>query len=108
MRARHVLLGNGQHVSRSKFFILSRKHMMDRDSQVANDVQLAFLSRQQLLERQLEEVQRIGQVGIWSYDPASGRLSWSDETCRSVGLDKLGFDGSIEIYLALAHPEERG
>src|SRR5437764_7799253 len=81
--------------------------MMDRDSQAASDPHLAFLSRLQLLERQLEEVQRIGQVGIWSYDPASDRLSWSDETCRILGVDKSRFDGRIETYLALAHPEDR-
>ena len=80
---------------------------MDRDSETANDLQPAFLSRQQLLERQLEEVQRIGQVGIWSYDPTSGRLAWSDETCRIMGIDKAGFDGRVQTYLALAHPEDQ-
>jgi diguanylate cyclase (GGDEF)-like protein/PAS domain S-box-containing protein len=80
---------------------------MERDSKAANDLQPAFLSRQKLLERQLDEVQRIGHVGIWSYDPASGRLAWSDETCRIMGIDKAGFDGRVETYLALAHPEDR-
>jgi diguanylate cyclase (GGDEF)-like protein/PAS domain S-box-containing protein len=85
---------------------------MERDSQVVNDVQPAdvqpaFLSRQQLLERQLDEVQRIGHVGIWSYDPASDSLTWSDETCRIMGVDKASFDGRVETYLALVPPEDR-
>jgi diguanylate cyclase (GGDEF)-like protein/PAS domain S-box-containing protein len=80
---------------------------MDTNSQAANDLQPAILSRQQLLERQLEEVQRIGQVGIWSFDPASDSLAWSDETCRIMGVDKAHFDGKVETYLALAHPEDR-
>jgi diguanylate cyclase (GGDEF)-like protein/PAS domain S-box-containing protein len=80
---------------------------MERDSQTENDLQPASLSRQQLLERQLDEVQRIGHVGIWSHDTASGRLAWSDETCRIMDVDKAHFDGKFETYLALVHPEDR-
>jgi diguanylate cyclase (GGDEF)-like protein/PAS domain S-box-containing protein len=80
---------------------------MERDSQAENDLQPALLSRQQFLEWQLDEVQRIGQVGIWSFDSASDRLVWSDETCRIMGVDKARFDGRVETYLALAHPDDR-
>src|SRR5205823_5255570 len=40
-------------------------------------------------------------------DPASGRLRWSDETCRILSVDKASFDGRVETYLALVHPEDR-
>jgi diguanylate cyclase (GGDEF)-like protein/PAS domain S-box-containing protein len=80
---------------------------MESNSQAASGVPPTFLSRQHLLEWQLDEVQRIGQVGIWSYDPASGVVAWSDETCRILGVDKARFDSRIESYLALVHPEDR-
>jgi diguanylate cyclase (GGDEF)-like protein/PAS domain S-box-containing protein len=94
-------------MGRTQLLSLLRKHTMERDSKAVNDLQPAFLSRQKVLERQLDEVQRIGHVGIWSYDPASGRLVWSDETCRILGVDKARFDGSVETYVALAHPDDR-
>jgi diguanylate cyclase (GGDEF)-like protein/PAS domain S-box-containing protein len=80
------------------------------DSQAVNSLhslQPASLSRQHLIERQLDEVQRIGQVGIWSYDPASDKLAWSDETCRILGVDRAHFDGRVETYLERTHPEDR-
>jgi diguanylate cyclase (GGDEF)-like protein/PAS domain S-box-containing protein len=81
---------------------------MERETGAVNDLHPAFLSRQRMLERQLDEVQRIGHVGTWSYNPVSRSLSWSDETCRIMGIDKASFDGTVETYLALAHPEDRG
>jgi len=69
--------------------------------------QRGALNRQQLLAWQLAEVQALGHVGTWEFHPASEKLVWSDETCRIMGLGKSGFDGRIETYLALVHPDDR-
>jgi PAS domain S-box-containing protein len=38
-------------------------------------------------EARLREAQRIGMVGDWEYDPASGRITWSDEVFRLYRRD---------------------
>lgn len=42
---------------------------------------------QRLRERELllDEAQRIGHIGSWALDPATGHVSWSPELCRIVG-----------------------
>lgn len=65
------------------------------------------LTRQQLIEWQLAEVEGIGHVGTWEFDPLSQKLVWSAETCRVMGIDKTAFDGRIETFLALTHPDDR-
>ncbi len=65
-------------------------------------------SRQVLLERQLSDVQSVAHVGIWEYLCASGKLIWSDETYRIVGIDKQSVGASIDAYVAAVHPDDRG
>jgi diguanylate cyclase (GGDEF)-like protein/PAS domain S-box-containing protein len=65
------------------------------------------LTKQQLLERQLNDVQSIAHVGIWEFALTSGKLIWSDETYRIFGIDRTRFDGSIDTYLSAVHPEDR-
>jgi diguanylate cyclase (GGDEF)-like protein/PAS domain S-box-containing protein len=65
------------------------------------------LNRRQLLDWQLAAVQGIGHVGTWEFHPAAETLVWSAETCRIMGVDKSGFDGRIETFLSLIHPDDR-
>ncbi|MFL6675188.1 MAG: EAL domain-containing protein [Massilia sp.] len=65
------------------------------------------LTKQQLLERQLDDVQTVAHVGVWEFHVAKCKLSWSDETCRIMGVDKAGFDGDIQTYLSVVHPDDR-
>jgi diguanylate cyclase (GGDEF)-like protein/PAS domain S-box-containing protein len=65
------------------------------------------LNRQQLLQRQLDEVQRIGHVGTWELLFDSDKLIWSDETCRIAGIDLARFDGHIDTYMSVVHPGDR-
>lgn len=64
-------------------------------------------TRQKLLERQLDDVQRIAHVGTWEFQVESNKLIWSDETCRIMGIDSDGFDGDVTTYLSVAHPDDR-
>ncbi|MDB5791314.1 MAG: hypothetical protein JWQ80_1338, partial [Massilia sp.] len=65
------------------------------------------LTRQQLLELQLDDVQRVAHVGIWELQPGSGKLVWSDETFRIIGVDRTCFDSGLDTYLSVVHPEDR-
>ena len=46
-------------------------------------------------------------VSTWSWDVASGVVSWSAGIDAIFGLPPGGFGGSYEAYLALVHPDDR-
>jgi len=58
-------------------------------------------------EAQLREAQRIGRMGSWAFDLASGQVTWSDETYRIQGLDPASDEASFERFMDLIHPEDR-
>jgi diguanylate cyclase (GGDEF)-like protein/PAS domain S-box-containing protein len=65
------------------------------------------LTRRQLLELQLNDVQGVAHIGIWELQPGSGKLVWSDETFRILGVDQTRFESSLDTYLSVVHPEDR-
>ncbi|MGK2930011.1 MAG: SpoIIE family protein phosphatase [Acidimicrobiales bacterium] len=48
-----------------------------------------------------------GDLGVWTWDVASGRVEWSDRLHKIYGLEPGSFDGTYEAYLDLIHPEDR-
>lgn len=58
-------------------------------------------------ERRLRDAQRLAHVGSWEAHPQSGRMIWSEETYRIYGVTPETFDGTVESFLALVHPEDR-
>jgi PAS domain S-box-containing protein len=58
--------------------------------------------------RQLNEAQAVAQVGSWSADPATGRVTFSDEEYRLYGLEPVGA-GPVDLrqFLSLIHPDDR-
>ncbi|WP_340122773.1 PAS domain S-box protein [Methylobacter svalbardensis] len=64
---------------------------------------------QQLLqdkEQMLSEAQRIGHVGSWSMELATGNLSWSEELYRIYGVTPETFGHSEQAFLNLIHPDD--
>jgi PAS domain S-box-containing protein len=57
---------------------------------------------------QLEEAQRIAQIGNWDWELQADRLSWSDELYRIYGLDPARDSISYARFMELVHPEDRG
>jgi len=57
--------------------------------------------------RRLAEAQRIGHVGSWVWDIPSGRLEWSDEICRILGLAPQAEPASGRRYFDFIHPQDR-
>jgi two-component system, LuxR family, sensor kinase FixL len=55
----------------------------------------------------LHEALRIAGVGGWEYDPASGDLSWSEETYRIYGVDPALETPSLDLFFDLIHPDDR-
>src|ERR1700678_2848562 len=55
----------------------------------------------------LAEAQRLGHLGSWVFDPATGFEHWSRELFQIHGLDPAKGPPNQEAYLALVHPEDR-
>src|SRR5260370_2196703 len=55
----------------------------------------------------LAEGQRLAHTGSWTFN-ADGFEFWSSELFRIYGLEPTGKPPTVEEYLALVHPEDRG
>lgn len=76
---------------------------------VAADVTERRKAQQELSrrERELEEAQRIAQIGSWEADLAGKNALWSNEQFRLLGMEPQSQDLTFEDYLAMLHPEDR-
>lgn len=66
-------------------------------------------TRQQKLDEQqhlLLSAARIAHLGVWKWDVAEDRITWSDETYRILGVDRETFAATYAGYLALVHPDD--
>lgn len=59
------------------------------------------------LAKQLQEAQRIAQIGSWEFDPVSQVATWSDELFRILGLEPAAHPPSYTELLQQIHPEDR-
>jgi two-component system, cell cycle sensor histidine kinase and response regulator CckA len=58
-------------------------------------------------EAALERAQAVAQVGSWVSGVGEGApLEWSKETYRIFGLEEGSFDGRLESFFALIHPDD--
>jgi len=55
---------------------------------------------------QLEEAQRIGNMGSWELNLISNELIWSEEFAVMLGFDKNNSAFSYENFLGMIHPED--
>jgi len=61
----------------------------------------------QQVREQLEQAQRIANIGSWEWDFRSNKLSWSDHCFRLVGLEPGAEAPTLEAFLSFVHPEDR-
>ncbi len=55
----------------------------------------------------LKEAQRIGQMGSWELTLETGKIVWSDQNYRLLGLDPESVEPSFELLLDMIHPDDR-
>lgn len=56
---------------------------------------------------ELEEAQRIAQLGRWHLDLAAKSLSWSSGIYALFGIEPEGFGASYDAFLKAVHPDDR-
>ena len=57
--------------------------------------------------RQLREAQRLGRMGSWEQDLATGVATWSDEMYRMHERDRADFTPTVEAVIQLIDPEDQ-
>jgi PAS domain S-box-containing protein len=59
------------------------------------------------VKESLQEAQRIARIGSWDWDIAAGKLYWSDESYRLLGLEPSSEPVRTGLHLELMPPEDR-
>jgi PAS domain S-box-containing protein len=72
-----------------------------------SEIQDAYEHHLEENERRLREAERLARLGHWELDHETGKLYWSGETYRILGLDPISFEPSYETFLGLIHPHDR-
>jgi PAS domain S-box-containing protein len=106
-RARYM---DGEHVSLVvKFPLFDPEGRVSAIGGIATDITERKLTEQALAEQRklLQEAQNIAGLGCWEWDPASGRLTWSEQLYRLYGVEPSSFQPSFESYLERVHPGDR-
>jgi len=55
----------------------------------------------------LAEGQRLSSTGSWGWNSATGKLTWSQEHFRILGLDPKKTNASLDIFWERVHPDDR-
>ena len=104
-----------QHVDGERFSVVSKFPVFDAGGTVvgvgavATDITERRIAEQALREQRtlLAEAQKLAGLGCWEWDPAGGRVTWSDEMYSIYGVHPGEFRPSFESYLERIHPEDR-
>ena len=57
-------------------------------------------------EELLREAERIAHLGTWTYDLGTGRVTWSEELYRILGIEPGSVAPSVEAFFEAVHPED--
>jgi PAS domain S-box-containing protein len=58
-------------------------------------------------EERLRLATQTGKVGLWDWDLAADRVSWTDSLYSTLQVNKEDFDATVEGFLKLVHPDDR-
>ncbi len=58
-------------------------------------------------QERLDIAVRSAGMGVWSFDIASDKRYFDDQTCRLFGIDPATFTGSAEEFFQTVHPDDR-
>jgi PAS domain S-box-containing protein len=58
-------------------------------------------------QRQMDEAQRLAELGSWTLIPSTGELTWSQHLFELVGQDPETFTPGVDALVPQLHPEDR-
>src|SRR5205085_11312949 len=58
-------------------------------------------------QRLLDEGERVGRMGSWSYDLTRNEITWSDQLYRLFGVSPESFQPTLRKIQAMIHRDER-
>ena len=58
-------------------------------------------------EQRLRLATQTGKLGVWDWDIVTNQISWSDSLYAIHGVSPEDFNGTVEGFTALIHPEDR-
>ncbi len=58
-------------------------------------------------EERLRMATRTGKVGLWDWDVAANRVTWTESLYEIHGVRPADFGATIEAFAALVHPDDR-
>ena len=105
-----IQLADGEHVHMIvKFPVFDAKGTVAGIGGVATDITERKKNEQALSEQRtlLAEAQKLAGLGSWEWEPATGRMTWSEELYRIYGVEKGSIAPSFESFLERLHPGDR-
>ncbi len=88
----------------------ARNELLARVQQQAATLQFEVSERTYELRessKRLELALRSSSCGVWDWDPTTDRAIWNERQCEIYGLAPEQFDGSLNTWVSLVHPEDR-
>ncbi|HEX7019906.1 MAG TPA: ATP-binding protein [Gemmatimonadaceae bacterium] len=73
----------------------------------SQSIQRELLDRLRLLNRRLNEGQRLAQVAYWEIDGETGSVFWSDEMYRLCGIQRTNEPPPTDRFMDAVHPEDQ-
>ena len=102
--------GSGPHTSIvCKFPLFDSSGRVTALGGIVTDITERKRAEQELLTGRalLNEAQKLSHLGSWQWELANGRVIWSDELYRVLGVDPQSYPLSFESTVGLVHPDNR-
>ena len=119
LRVLDVLFSTGQGTTREvrfgDYWFLARVVPVVRDGQITEalfvSTEITGLKRTEAALRATESrltlALEAGKIGTWEWNQASGHLAWDTRELELFGITPDQFDGTVEGFLRLVHPDDR-
>ncbi len=92
-------------------WVAARRQVTDDGAHIGN---MRDISAERAYREEIEEARRTRKalgaaagIGVWEFNPATGRIWWSDEIIGIVGID-TAIDWTAERFYDIVHPRDRG
>ncbi|HTK42543.1 MAG TPA: PAS domain-containing protein [Gemmatimonadales bacterium] len=100
---------------RYRWFLIRYNPLLDAQGRIDRWYVAAFdIEDRKRAEAQVEqaylflaEAQRLSKTGSWSWNASTGKVVWSQEHCRILGLDPQDTNPSLDEFWERVHPDDR-